>query len=131
MWHHVYVAAMKINRLSAAILPFALADLLLAGGCKKQDQQASNESQPAASAPAAAPAPATSPSTGTPAAPPASSAPAPPPAAAGPAPTRPPPPPPPIVIPAGTHVSVTTTQELGSKLSQPGQSFSATVAAPV
>jgi hypothetical protein len=35
------------------------------------------------------------------------------------------------VIPAGTHISVTTTQELGSKLSQPGQSFSATVAAPV
>jgi hypothetical protein len=135
MWHHVHVTVMKINRISAAILPFALAGLLLAGGCKKQDQQASNESQPAApaSAPAAAPAPATSPSTGTPAS--STPAPAAPTTAAAPAPAPqpppPPPPPPPIVIPAGTHLSVTTTQELGSKLSQPGQSFTATVAAPV
>ena len=136
MWHHV--ADMKINRVSAAILPFALAGLLLAGGCKKQDQ-ASNEAAQPAPAPATQPAPATSPSTGTPATPPPSSTPSPaaPTTAAAPAPTPapapppPPPPPPPIVIPAGTHISVTTTQELGSKLSQPGQSFSATVAAPV
>src|SRR5580704_3158981 len=103
---------MKINRVSAAILPLALAGLLLAGGCKKQDQQASNEAQPAASTPV----PATSPSTGTPAAPPATSTPGPAPSesAAAPAgapatapapatPPPPPPPPPPIVIPAGTH----------------------------
>jgi len=35
------------------------------------------------------------------------------------------------VIPAGTRIVVTTTQELGSKISSPGQSFSATVASPV
>jgi len=35
------------------------------------------------------------------------------------------------VVPAGTHIAVTTTQELGSKVSQPGQTFSATVASPV
>lgn len=129
---------MKINRVSAAILPLALAGLLLAGGCKKQDQQASNEAQSAASTPA----PATSPSTGTPATPPATSTPAPSPSAEAPAgapatapapatPPPPPPPPPPIVIPAGTHIAVTTTQDLGSKISQPGQSFTATVASPV
>ncbi|MBV8672407.1 MAG: hypothetical protein JOZ33_03145 [Acidobacteriaceae bacterium] len=134
---------MKINRLSAAILPFALAGLLLAGGCKKQDNQANNAAQQPA--PAAQPAPATSPSTGAPVTPPTTSsssgtptaapsgstaaAPAPTPAPAA-APT-PPPPPPPIVIPAGTHLAVTTTQALGSKISVPGDSFSATVAQPV
>jgi hypothetical protein len=35
------------------------------------------------------------------------------------------------VIPAGTRIVVNTTQDLGSKISQPGQSFSATVATPV
>ena len=35
------------------------------------------------------------------------------------------------MIPAGTHIAVTTTQDLGSKISQPGQSFTATVASPV
>ncbi len=46
-------------------------------------------------------------------------------------PQQPAPPPAPLVIPAGTHIRVTTGQDLGSKLSQPGQSFSATVAGPV
>src|SRR5579883_1320652 len=124
---------MKMNRVSAALLPFALAGLLLAGGCKKQDQQASNEAQPAApapAAPAAAPASAAAaPSTAAPAPAPAAPAPAAP--APAPAAPAPPPPPPPIVVPAGTHIAVTTTQDLGSKISQPGQSFSATVASPV
>jgi hypothetical protein len=35
------------------------------------------------------------------------------------------------VIPAGTHIAVTTTQELGSKISYPGDSFQATVASSV
>jgi hypothetical protein len=35
------------------------------------------------------------------------------------------------VVPAGTHLAVTVQQELGSKLSQPGQTFTATVASPV
>ncbi len=34
-------------------------------------------------------------------------------------------------IPAGTHIRITTREELGSKISQPGQSFSATVSAPI
>jgi hypothetical protein len=34
-------------------------------------------------------------------------------------------------IPAGTHISITTREELSSKTSQSGQSFSATVARPV
>ncbi len=34
-------------------------------------------------------------------------------------------------IPAGTHITVTTREELSSKTSQPGQSFSATVSEPI
>lgn len=140
-------ADMKRNLISQSILPFALAGLLLAGGCKKQDQQANN--QPAQPTPAAQPAP-------TPAPPPDQAAPAPTPApaastpapapAATPAPApaaeptpapaeaatpAPPPPPPPLVIPAGTHVSVSLGQTLGSKISQPGETFTATVVSPI
>ena len=35
------------------------------------------------------------------------------------------------MIPAGTHIAVTTTSALGSKISTPGDAFSATVAEPV
>jgi len=42
-----------------------------------------------------------------------------------------PPPPPPIVVPAGTELVITLSQSLGSKTSQSGQSFLATVARPV
>jgi hypothetical protein len=42
-----------------------------------------------------------------------------------------PPPPPPIVVPAGTDLVITLSQSLGSKTSQSGQSFLATVARPV
>ena len=42
-----------------------------------------------------------------------------------------PPPPPPIVVPAGTDLVVTLDQKLGSKISQTGQTFLATVAQPV
>ena len=52
--------------------------------------------------------------------------------AAAPAPAPAPPPPPPVlVIPAGTHIAVTVQEALGSKISQTGQTFSATVASPV
>jgi BON domain len=43
----------------------------------------------------------------------------------------PPPPPPPIVVPAGTDLVITLGQSLGSKTSQSGQTFLATVARPV
>lgn len=147
------VSVMKSKRVLTSILPFALAGLLLAGGCKKQSQQPTNApasttaSQPAVPPPpadqsAAAPPPATSPSSGTAAVPPPSSA-APAETAAAPAPEAapapaetaaapaPPPPPPPLVIPAGTHIAVTIQQALGSKISQPGDTFTATVAAPI
>jgi hypothetical protein len=42
-----------------------------------------------------------------------------------------PPPPPPIVVPAGTDLIITLSQSLGSKTSQSGQTFLATVARPV
>lgn len=42
-----------------------------------------------------------------------------------------PPPPPPIVVPAGTDLVVTIDQALGSKISQTGQTFLATMAQPV
>jgi hypothetical protein len=54
------------------------------------------------------------------------------------APAPPPPPPPvgkpkpqPIVIPAGTRLTITTSQALGSKTSQTGQTFLGTLAQPV
>jgi hypothetical protein len=36
-----------------------------------------------------------------------------------------------VVIPAGTHIAVRTQQDLGSKISQAGETFTATVAVPV
>lgn len=127
----IHGGTMRSTRVFTSILPLALAAMLLAGGCNKQNQQPSTADNSSAAQPA------TSPSTGTAATPPPNSsaaapatAPAPATAAAAP-PPQPPPPPPPIVIPAGTHIAVTTRQELGSKISQPGQTFSATVAAPI
>jgi hypothetical protein len=129
---------MKFNRVSASILPFALAGLLLASGCKKQPASSENPQTSPAPADSSA-APATAPASPSAAAPSSSAAPAPassPETAGAPsaAPAGPPPPPPPpatVVIPAGTHIAVTITQDLGSKISQPGQTFSATVASPI
>lgn len=140
---------MKTFRVFRFVLPVALAGLLLASGCKKQNQQPNSEtataSQPATPAPppdqtsqpAAAPAspssassaeqPAAVPAQAPASAPAATPVPAP---AAAPAPA-PPPPPPPLVIPAGTHISVRVQQDLGSKISQPGETFTATVASPI
>lgn len=126
---------MKSTPVFTSILPFALAGLLLAGGCNKQNPQSGNNasapttSQPAVPAPppdqtGAAPPPATSPSSGTAAtaagAAPSQNAAAPPPAA-----------PAPLVIPAGTHVAVTLQETLGSRISQPGETFTATLARPI
>lgn len=137
---------MKTNRFASATLPFALAATLLAGGCSKKapPQQATNQPeqypqqqqpmQPAPNNMQAQPAqqmPPPPPNEQQ-AAPPrngnngngyANSAPAPAPAPA-PVPVS-------FTIPAGTHIRVTTAQELGSKISQSGESFSATVADPV
>lgn len=113
------------------IIVLTLAGMLFASGCKKQDQPANNQPAPAQPAPGqpatagtgAAPAPAngasasSAPAPGTPA--PATAAAAPPPAPAS------------YTIPAGTRISVRLGQTLSSKTSQAGESFTATVAAPV
>jgi hypothetical protein len=145
----IMVSAMKSTRVFSSILPLALAGLLLAGGCKKNPQPNSETTatatQPATPAPpadqgtsASAAQPEASSSAAQPSSAPANSpAGAPPPTASAaapaqpPAPPPPPPPPPPIVVPAGTHIAVTTQQDLGSKISQPGQTFVATMAAPI
>ena len=53
------------------------------------------------------------------------------PVAVAPAPPPPPPPPKPVVIPAGTVITVRLSSALGSKTSQTGDPFGATVADPV
>jgi len=129
---------MKSTRMFKSILPFALAALLLASGCHKTSSQQPNASTEATPAQTAAPPPPADQS-GTAAAPAASAAPngaapatgAPATSAAAPAAEAPPPPPPPLVVPAGTHIAVTIQQALGSKISQPGQTFTATVARPI
>lgn len=129
------VSAMKSTRIVKLLLPVALAGLLLASGCHKQNQQPSNAEAPSPSQSAAPPPPAdqtgsqqaSSPSS-------SSAAPSQPASQASNAPAQapaPPPPPPPLVIPAGWHIAVTIQQALGSKISQPGQTFAATVAAPI
>jgi len=122
---------MKNIRSSSVALTLALAMVLFTGGCNKKSDSAANpapqpaadqSSQPDATAPApASSAPASSSGAPAPAStPPAQTAVAPAPAPA--------PPPAPLVIPAGTHIRVSLGQELGSKISQTGQNFNATVA---
>lgn len=99
-----------INR---TLLYAALAGALAMAGCHSNNQPANSEN--------AQPSPSSTP--GQPAGPQAgSSAPA--------APRQPAPPPPPAVavIPSGSHIRVRLDQDLGSKLSQPGDTFTATVA---
>jgi hypothetical protein len=92
--------------LSFVCLALALAFL----GCQKSADQQSSSS------------PSSSPDAPTPA---ASNAPAPAPA------KEPAPPPRPLVVPADTVISVVLDQAVGSKISTPGQAFSATVQEPV
>ncbi len=123
--------------LSALFLSLALA------GCKSKPA-ADNSSPAPASAPAPAPAaapdqtgttqPAAAPAPGqTGTTQPAGTAPA---AAPAPAPVAeaappPPPPPPPPVVPAGTAISIRTASALGSKLSQPGDTFQGTTTSSI
>jgi hypothetical protein len=110
------------------------------GGCnKKSDQPANTTPQPASDQSAqsdnSVPPPPPPAATSSTQAQPATTAPAPTAAAPATAPTQeaaaPAPPPQPLVIPAGTRIRVSLGQELGSKISQAGQSFSATVADPI
>ncbi len=130
------------------LFPFtalALAATLTLGGCKKSESPAATNpqpaTQPAPDASAAQPAPgaqaAPAPAPGATATPAAAPAPAPAPAAVATAPAGPPPPPPAppaptvYVLPAGTHITVRLNQALGSKISQTGDQFKATVAKAV
>jgi hypothetical protein len=123
---------MKINHFSRVSLPIALTAVLMLGGCSKQPA-------PQAETPQQQPAPASQPDQSQqsmpPAPPPQQAQSAPSPQrnyAPAPAPVRQAPPAPAsYTIPAGTRIRVTTTEELGSKISQSGQSFTATVAEPV
>lgn len=134
---------MKSTPVFRSIVAFALATLLMAGGCKKQTQQpAENASSQPTSAPVQpTSAPAPPPDESGAATPAPSAAPAPSqngqttPASAGPASggaaAATPAAAPPLVIPAGTHIAVRTQQDLGSKISQAGETFTATVALPI
>lgn len=120
---------MNDNRIPTRQAVLALAAFLLLAGCNRNNTQpnsnastpAANPSQPATNPPApppdqtapgsAASAPPTSPSA----------------QAAAPAPSTPAPPPT-IVIPTGTALRVHLDRDVGSKISQPGDTFSATVA---
>ena len=93
------------SRLTALTLGLFLSLVLLACS-KKPDQTTSTTNPPPAAAPAAQTQPA-------------------------PPPKREEPKPEPIIVPAGTTLTVRLNQAVGSKISQPGQSFSGTVVDPV
>jgi hypothetical protein len=119
--------AMKINRSLIPMAVLALAASLSLSGCKSNTQQPANQAaqsstaqQPAAGAPA--PGQPNTPADNSSAANPAPAG-----QAASQAPQAPPPPAV-IELPAGTDIPVRLDQDLGSKISQPGDSFSATVA---
>jgi hypothetical protein len=100
-----------MNRVALSLTVPALCFALLLAGCQKSaDQSASSSSPSDANSSASTPAS-------------GASTPAPKP--------EPPPPPKPIVVPADTVVSVVLDQAVGSKISTPGQAFSATVSAPI
>jgi hypothetical protein len=96
---------------------FVVCLMLALAGCQKSaDQQTASSTTPAADSSSSTP---------------AGGAPASAPAAAPARKPEPPPPPPPIVVPAETVISVVLDQSVGSKISTPGQAFSATVRTPI
>ena len=120
---------MNLYRKSATAAVFALASMLAFSGCKSNNQQATSQ-QPNAASPTDSATPADSSSAPSGAAA-SQAAPSPqqgpysqtskPRPAAPAAPAA-------IELPAGTNIRVRLDQDLGSKISQPGDSFSATVA---
>jgi hypothetical protein len=108
---------LPIFALALALTPFAIS------GCNKSSDQPAASATPDASSAPAGSAPAAG-ASGSAAAPDSS-------AAMKQAAPAPPPPPPPLVVPAETVISVHLDQAVGSKISTPGQAFSATVATPV
>ncbi len=119
---------MKSHRRSVPLIALAVAAMLSLSACRSSNTPtsqtppaASQPQQPApqAASPEGSPAPAT-PSAAAPA--PTTSAAVNPPAPAA------PPPPAVVELPVGTRIRVRIDQDLGSKISQPGDNFSATVA---
>lgn len=112
---------MKINRSFLPMAVLALAASMSLSGCKSNTQppasqtaQSSTAQQPAAGQPAPGQPTTQATDNGS---------------AANPAPAPQAPPPPAVIeLPAGTEIRVRLDQDLGSKISQPGDSFSATVA---
>jgi hypothetical protein len=100
----------RYRALSAKLSLVCFALALAAFGCQKSADQQSMSSSPDSAA---------TPTSGGSAAPVAKE------------PTPPPPPPKPIIVPAETVISVVLDQAVGSKISTPGQAFSATVQAPI
>lgn len=113
---------MNVSRNSSLFSVVALAAALSLSACHSNNQPANNPPAATSQSPQAAPANPSQPSAQNPA--PGSSASVASGAAAAPV---PPPPPAAVELPAGTHVRVRLDQDLGSKISQPGDSFSATV----
>lgn len=97
----------RLRPLSLNLSLFCL--VLVMFGCQKTADQPSSSSSPSTTAPPASDSAASA-------------------AAQQPA---PPPPPKPLVVPAETVISVVLDQPVGSKISTPGQAFSATVQAPI
>jgi hypothetical protein len=118
---------MNFPRNLVSISALAVLSMLTCDGCKSKSPQAGNEqpnaqSQPSASSSSAAPAPGSAPASSSASGSAPGSAPA-----SAPAPQAPPPPAV-VDLPAGTRIHVRLDQDLGSKISQPGDSFTATVA---
>jgi hypothetical protein len=106
-------------RTSAAVRWLVISVLLAAGGCNKSNPNSNSGNPgggPAANAPAGNSSAANSTGAGTPAANTAQSQPA---------------PPPPVVIDAGTLLTVTIDQTVSSKTNNKGDSFAASLAAPI
>jgi len=118
---------MKVTHFPQCLATAALASAFLVAGCSKSAPPANSQSStPAAQQPAAANnPPAPPPDTTAPAQPPAS---APTQASSAPAPAAAPPPAARVTIPAGTPIRVRLDEDLGSKISQAGETFDATVA---
>jgi hypothetical protein len=116
---------MRDNRILPGLAAVALAGTMLLGGCNKANNQpAASAANPASNQPQSANPPAPPPDQSAPAAPPSSSPGV---QASPPAPSTPPAPAT-IVIPADRLLRVRLDEDLGSKISEPGQAFAATVA---
>ncbi len=115
---------MNIRQTSALCASASLALTLSFAGCKSNTAPPANQANSSSSQPAAGQPASGEPSSMQPASPATSGTPAGQQAAA----PAPPPPPAVITLPGGTPIRVRLDQDLGSKISQPGDSFSATVA---